>query len=215
MNYSCENVIDSICKIYPTITLLPDGTKITRSIICIDTSLNIIRDKRVISYCLNVHKVNMILQNLLSIIDTNIGTMYQAINRAWKHEKQAEMLSFGLCYIIYSDDHKMPLCFQSITLTNDLQISSKIIYLYEIQLISKIQSFGLGKKLMNWLFNVTRDLNLPEIQLTVFSCNEAALCFYTKLNFIDTSDSPMDRQLRNRVVKPIYYLKRWVNRHAL
>lgn len=149
-----------------------------------------------------------------------------------------------------------PEMYLSFMLTEEIDISKidkieLVIYLYEIQLLPNLRGQGIGQMMMQYLKEVSirynemelrekennshnnNDYNrekISSIALTVFSSNEPAFKFYTKLGFKFTAGSPRDEKIvsianrtrrrvtRNisssntnankgyRIIKPIYYL---------
>jgi ribosomal protein S18 acetylase RimI-like enzyme len=65
-----------------------------------------------------------------------------------------------------------------------------ITYLYEIQIHSKVQKFGIGNKLLTILELVSQKLLMKKIILTVFKSNTAAMNFYIKRNYVIDESSP-------------------------
>lgn len=195
-----------------------------------------------------------ILDQLLGILDINLGSTYEQVSNiiyenklSWKINKREEMLSPNLIYVIYgvNDGNEgifEPLMYLSFMLTEEIDISKDglielVIYLYEIQLLPDLRGQGIGQTMIQYLkatstqYNESRHSDgndISSIALTVFSSNERAFKFYTKLGFQYTVGSPRDerivsianrtrrRQARStcesgsnkgyRVIKPIYYL---------
>lgn len=100
-----------------------------------------------------------------------------------------------------------------------------VLYLYEIQLLPRVRSCGLGKRLVSELLvraacqvrDATR-LSTEQffgIELTVFGENDAAVRFYRRLGMRRAADSPTDddhggdvtpQQHQHQRHRPLYYL---------
>ncbi|EGV60734.1 hypothetical protein CANTEDRAFT_111433 [Yamadazyma tenuis ATCC 10573] len=153
------------------------------------------------------------LAPFLSLIGTTIGTLYcQNNGQHWKQEKIVEMKETGLVYVAYMLGDRI-IGFISIMLVVDC--GEKALYLYEIHIDPDFQDNKLGSKLMGKLHQLSLHLDAQEddelsskrTSLTVFSANEKALKWYSKLGYHRSPDSPKDRRLRSgKLVKPTYYL---------
>lgn len=159
------------------------------------------------------------VEDYLSLVDENLGSFYIAKNgEDWKEEKLEEMMESGVIYIAYGDTSSNLAGFLSLKLVNEF--SSKSLYLYEIHISPKYQKSGLGSKLITGFHDASKliklSVNNPDIKysgffdlsrtsLTVFS-NNRALEWYLKLGYFINEDSPRNKTLRNKVVKPSYYM---------
>jgi len=183
---------------------------------------------------------------LLSILDNTLGEKYSKISKIiyenhkpWKDNKLDEMKTPGLIHVSYKLGGE-PLLFMSFMLTNEDEYDEDkpccVIYLYEIQLLSRVRNQGIGNKLLKcYLMNCSKEISSNNatfigIELTVFSDNLGAIKFYESLGMRLTPWSPQDtvkiihkritRGSKNsvgiennkslnsmkRVIKPIYYL---------
>ncbi len=65
-----------------------------------------------------------------------------------------------------------------------------VLYCYELQIRSTFQGRGLGRKLMDVLKVTATKLKMEKVQLTCFTCNEAAMAFYKSIGFEIDEYSP-------------------------
>ena len=65
-----------------------------------------------------------------------------------------------------------------------------VTYIYELQVHSNWQKFGIGKKLMTIVELISLNLNMEKVMLTVFRSNIAAMGFYEKRNYKVDDCSP-------------------------
>jgi hypothetical protein len=69
--------------------------------------------------------------------------------------------------------------------------AAPVLYVYEIQVVDKIQRLGVGRAMMDAIEWLGSRLSMSKMKLTVFKTNEAALRFYRhKLQFDIDADSP-------------------------
>lgn len=158
----------------------------------------------------------------IEIVDKCMGDMYVANNgRSWKKEKAEEMLEPGLVYVWYSQTEALESTGCFLTFKPVLELYGKTLYLYEIQILPLFQAHGLGAKLMDCFHSLAKSMDSRKLDsslaqhvhlkteatsLTVFSANSRALTWYKRLGYKRTADSPVDRKMRNKVLKPKFYL---------
>ncbi|CAK7895120.1 hypothetical protein CAAN1_05S01728 [[Candida] anglica] len=165
-----------------------------------------------------VHKIrSKVLNGCLNLVDQNLREHYIRNNgKDWKIDKKEEMSENGLVYVYYKDQETGALAaFMSYMLTyNDPESKDeKVLYLYEIHVSREYQSSKIGTTLIDNYHKLSQDLNNSNdilesdaTSLTVFSDNLKALNWYKKMGYKYTKDSPRDKVLRKKVVKPPYYL---------
>ncbi|KAI5955290.1 NAT4 [Candida jiufengensis] len=175
------------------------------------------------------------IERFIDIIDENIGDLYVRNKGSdWREEKEEELTEPGLIYVWLSkeedeeeedkdevdkdEDEKETnkfvayLCFK-LCLDDEDKL---VLYLYEIHVVKDYQGQKLGQALINRFHELTLVLkgsanNLYEqvegTALTVFSSNEKALNWYTKMGYRILESSPQGKKLRNgKITKPSYYL---------
>lgn len=170
-------------------------------------------------HCAPIHKLpKERLVQFLDLVETNLKTLYVKYNGLnWKLEKLEEMKEAGLVYLWYTDSKGELLGFISFMLTHSDQY--KVLYLYEIHVSPEYHSMKIGTQLIDKLHELSHHLNAISFKqqkylhfrnegtsLTVFSENVKALQWYHRLGYQLTIDSPTDKTLRNKIVKPDYYL---------
>lgn len=158
-----------------------------------------------------------ILIKCLLLIESNLKAFYiKHQGLRWKLDKLKEMQETGLIYVWYTDSNDKLIGFISFMLSYSDQY--KVLYLYEIHVATEYQSKKIGSQLIDKLHEFSHHLKIiaskkheyrhfvnSGTSLTVFSDNKA-LQWYQKLGYQLTVDSPRDKVLRNKVVKPEYYL---------
>lgn len=159
-----------------------------------------------------------VLVECLLLVESNLKTFYiKHHGLGWKSDKLKEMQETGLIYVWYTDSNNKLIGFISFMLSYSDQY--KVLYLYEIHVAREYHSMKIGSQLIDKLHEFShylktiapkkreyRHFNNSGTSLTVFTDNSRALQWYFKLGYKLTIDSPTDKVLRNKVVKPEYYL---------
>lgn len=160
------------------------------------------------------------IERVLRVVDTGLGLFYaRHKGPEWKSEKLDEMAEPGLVYIWYECGNDIS-CFLSMMMVSEP--AGKTLYLYEIHVLPQFQSRHLGSSLMSHFHKYARFISglgqkarngveqhfsCVATGLTVFSDNEKAFQWYTKLGYEFALDSPRDKRLRNgKTVKPLFYI---------
>ena len=81
----------------------------------------------------------------------------------------------------------------------------EVIYVYEVHVSEGLRGCGLGTLLMGMVEDIGSRAGIEKAMLTVFTENEAALRFYSRLGWKVDGSSPGSRTLRNGVVKESDY----------
>lgn len=126
----------------------------------------------------------------------------------WRAEKTDEMKESGLVYVTYFLGDTLG-AFVSCKLV--VENHRVVLYLYEIHLAKHMQGLGHGSRLMASFHAAARSLSSTEFgctgtNLTVFSANARARDWYFHLGYDYTEDSPRDKKLRGRIIRPDIYL---------
>lgn len=121
----------------------------------------------------------------LDLFEANMGEMYR--KSEWgldMKEKQDEFQHENAKFLLVSstDNPDTILAFSHFRFdTNDDEDPTEaVLYVYEIQVSSKLKRAGLGRRIMTILELVARQAGLHKTMLTVFKSNNAAWNFYTK-----------------------------------
>lgn len=165
--------------------------------------------------CAPVHKLTWPkLDQFLQLLDNTIGDLYSMIvGPEWKKEKVIEMQETGLVAVWYQNADADLMAFVTFMLV--VELGQKRLYLFEIHVHPKFQGSKLGSQLIEGFHKLARSLNsyndpllsCKGTSLTVFSKNERAFSWYTKLGYRLSEESPTDRTLRSgKIVKPDYYI---------
>lgn len=200
-----ESVASTLCKLVPSV--FPD--KIT------------VNGKDFARICKPEHQIQVsMISRLIKVIDECMGDLYVKHKGVdWRQEKIEELTEPGLVMLWYADG--INICgFLSFKLV--MESYGKALYLYEIQILPQYQGKGVGARLMEQFHQLASlvnsqtsntELELHSLlsteatSLTVFSDNEKAFAWYKRNGYVECSDSPVDRVLRNgTVIKPPYYL---------
>lgn len=160
------------------------------------------------------------LTKMLHLVEENLGAYYSSCNgKHWKINKIEEMREPGLVYLWLTDGSDNLAGFISFMLTYSEQ--KKVLYLYEIQINPAYQNQGIGSKLLEGFHKLSEVLRMLSqqnsselcpyllhsgIALTVFSANEKALKWYLSSGYSYTPNSPRNKRVRSRLIKPDYYL---------
>lgn len=158
------------------------------------------------------------LVKCVNLVESNLEAFYvKHQGLGWKSDKVKEMQEIGLIYIWYTDSKNDVVGFISFMVTYSDEY--KVLYLYEIHVSSNYHSMKIGTQLIDKLHELSHHLNNVSSNqykyrhfsndgtaLTVFSDNIKALQWYYKLGYQLTEDSPRDKVLRSKVIKPDYYL---------
>lgn len=71
-------------------------------------------------------------------------------------------------------------------------------FIYDIHISDQFQGQGYGKKAMNEIENVAKDLGMVKIELHVFAHNQAARSLYKKLGYEETNIRMAKKLTNNR-----------------
>lgn len=199
-----DSVSDSLAKLVTQIfpdTLDIDGVTFTRK-------------------CVGQHKVEFyMVSRLVRVIDECMGDLYvKHKGENWRDEKIDELTESGLVTVWYADGVEM--CgFMAFKLA--LELYGKCLYLYEVQVLPKYQGKRIGSIFMDLFHRFASAVNecstnsmIPNhslldttaTSLTVFSDNERACEWYYRHGYVPTADSPCDKVMRDRIIKPSFYL---------
>ncbi|KAF8271390.1 acyl-CoA N-acyltransferase [Lactarius quietus] len=62
-----------------------------------------------------------------------------------------------------------------------------VLYCYELQVVQGVQRGGVGKTLVQCLYDIAREWDMQKVMLTVFKVNQMALLFYKAMGFVHRS----------------------------
>ena len=132
-----------------------------------DTPIQIDERMNVSEYVESNSQHNEELEQLLSVLDQNLGPKYKKVSKQiyenhkpWKVNKLEEMKTPGLVHVSYKSKKEDTLLYMSFMLTNETgcyheeednneTFDCSVIYLYEIQILPQLRRQGLGKLLLN------------------------------------------------------------------
>jgi N-alpha-acetyltransferase 40 len=144
---------------------------------------------------------NTELDACFSLVRATSRKDYEGSSRGWdKSAKMEEMRHPDLRYILVKDAHSVVQGFTSMMPT--IEEGQPVVYCYEIHLEPELRGTGLAKLLMGFLETVAYNIDgVDKLMLTVFTCNQRALEFYQKTDFVRDDISPQPRILRGGKVK--------------
>eukprot|EP01113_Clastostelium_recurvatum_P044298 TRINITY_DN7465_c0_g1_i1.p1 TRINITY_DN7465_c0_g1~~TRINITY_DN7465_c0_g1_i1.p1 ORF type:complete len:227 (-),score=51.14 TRINITY_DN7465_c0_g1_i1:667-1347(-) len=133
---------------------------------------------------------------MLNLTRTNMEAMYRDV-WGWSDEKKMRELTDNDSLFITAIDQvsqePVGFLFFRFLLDDDREEEDKeVLYVYELQLESKVQGHGLGRILMITAELIARKQNMKGVELTCFTANDKAIKFYTtqmKYNIDETSPS--------------------------
>ncbi|KAK5263553.1 N alpha-acetyl-transferase, partial [Exophiala xenobiotica] len=135
------------------------------------------------------------LEACLRLIETTSGEDYKHSEIKWSpSKKRKEMKLPDMKYILLTDQDRV-IGFISFMVT--YEDGNEVVYIYEIHFSPDWQGKGLGRKLMDVVEVIGRNVGVTKVMLTVFKANERAVQWYTRLGYAEDEFSPRPRKLRN------------------
>ena len=131
---------------------------------------------------------------------------YEQSKTRWRPKvKKAEMLHVDMRYFLVRADEEDSriLGFASFMLTHEAD--TEVIYLYEIHLSDPVRRIGLGKHLVDIVSEVGRNAGVEKLMLTVFTRNQHAVDWYSRMGFAVDDSWPEARTLRSGITKQADY----------
>ena len=132
------------------------------------------------------------LQDCMGMFEENMGALYR--ESSWGldlTEKREELDHLNARFLlVYKDEELVGYCHFRFETNDDDNPTAVVVYVYELQVSSKYQRYGIGQRLMDVVHQVTLKAGLTKIMLTVFNANEAAVRFYKKLGYVIDGISP-------------------------
>jgi len=129
-----------------------------------------------------------LLDWIMDLFTRNMKSMYRKSVWGWKpKEKKKELTEEEAKYLILFKKDK-PVAFTHFRF--DMDFGREVVYCYEIQIEEKVRGMGLGKFLMERLYEFATHFQLTDIVLTVFTFNIKAVNFFTNNGFTEDKTSP-------------------------
>ncbi|KAF9531993.1 acyl-CoA N-acyltransferase [Crepidotus variabilis] len=128
-------------------------------------------------------------ERIVSLFEENMFELLKDSSLGWNpKEKHKELFHPLSRYFIIQDDQKNIVAF--VMFRFEHENDENLLYIYEIQVWSSIQSKGLGKRLMTDVELVAKHYSMEKVMLTVLQKNSRACSFYESLGFTMDSSSP-------------------------
>ncbi|KIV77767.1 hypothetical protein PV11_09548 [Exophiala sideris] len=144
------------------------------------------------------------IERCLKLIEQTSAEDYKSSEIKWStSKKRKEMKLPDMKYFILTKDGQV-VGFVSFMIT--YEDGYEVLYIYEIHFTSEWQGKGLGKKLMNVVEDIGKNVGVTKVMLTVFRANQRAVDWYIKLGYAKDEYSPGPRKLRNGTVKEPSYI---------
>ncbi|KAL8954343.1 MAG: hypothetical protein Q9183_007182 [Haloplaca sp. 2 TL-2023] len=142
----------------------------------------------------------------LSLIANSSSKAYATSSTGWSPaKKRKEMKLPDLHYLLLSPNTKSQIQgFLSFMMT--YEDGHEVVYCYELHLVPSLHGKGLGRHLMSLMEGAGMKVGVEKSMLTVFTENQSALAFYSKLGYSKDEYSPEPRKLRNGAVKDPGYV---------
>jgi len=127
------------------------------------------------------------------LFEENMGSLYRA--SYWGldlNEKRRELDDKDARFLLVHDDGEklVGYCHIRFGTNDDDDPIEVVVYVYELQVSSKYQRFGIGRRLMELVHQITWKAGLAKVMLTVFNSNEKAVRFYKNLGYTIDDTSP-------------------------
>lgn len=154
-------------------------------------------------------------KRIFSLFETNMKSMYRNSVLGWKpglkraelfdgesrfailrpsREQGAEMAAFAM--FRFDTEPCSPTDPTARTGEDELEV----VYLYEIQVSNQHQRRGLGKELIDLVYDLARATHLRKVMLTVFDENKDATKFYQRQGFaVDPASPSLDEESKHKV----------------
>lgn len=144
------------------------------------------------------------LEECSRLIETTSGEDYNNSEIKWSpSKKRREMKLPDMKYILVTEqDHVVG--FVSFMVT--YEDGNEVVYIYEIHFSPDWRAKGLGRKLMDVVEVIGRNVGVTKVMLTVFKANIRAVQWYIKLGYAEDEFSPRARKLRNGTIKEPTYI---------
>lgn len=150
------------------------------------------------------------LESCYNLLKGNLQSCYENSSWGWHPDaKKAELREPDTKYLLLhstadgqTPSHCDVLGFLSCQIV--VEKDEPVIYCYELQLSKALRGLGIGSRLMFIMHELGKALCMKRAFLTVFTSNECAYKFYAKLGYTVDPQSPKDKILRGRTVRPDY-----------
>lgn len=120
---------------------------------------------------------------ILNLTEGNMKCFYEKSENGWNvKQKEKEFKNEKARFILCSVDDEL-IAFVHFRFELDDEQKHPVVYCYEIQVIPSFQSHGIGKFLMQILYQIGSRFKMNKVMLTCFKHNEATFQFYRKLGY--------------------------------
>lgn len=124
------------------------------------------------------------------LTEGNMKDFYEKSEYGWNEkQKEKEFKNDNARFILCSNDKEL-IAFVHFRFELDDEEKHPVVYCYEIQVIPSFQSHGIGKFLMQILYEIGSRFKMKKIMLTCFKHNEKTYQFYQRLGYSLDVSSP-------------------------
>jgi ribosomal protein S18 acetylase RimI-like enzyme len=138
-------------------------------------------------------------QKLFQILETNVKLLFERSSWGWNPlERQKELFHPLSRFLIVSKSANFSDLVDNIVgfatfrfdWDDEDEPEHPVVYLYELQVVERFRSLGIGEKVMNYIKVISNKTNMWKILLTCFKYNIKALTFYKRIGFGIDHNSP-------------------------
>ncbi|KAL7026987.1 hypothetical protein ACKWTF_005257 [Chironomus riparius] len=129
-----------------------------------------------------------IINELLELIESNVGNYFKSSKLGWnERKKMRDLKSKNACYLIIKDEDLLA-GFSMFKF--EMDFDRAVLYCYELQIKEEYQGKGLGRHLMRCMEELAKIHDMECIVLTALANNEEAMRFYENCGFILDKTDP-------------------------
>lgn len=146
-----------------------------------------------------------ILQACMDLFEDNMTQLYR--DSSWGlnlKEKRDELDHVDARFLLVWDQKQtlVGYCHFRFDVDDDDEPKDVVVYIYELQVSSNFQRYGIGRRLMEISNEITKKAAVAKVMLTVFDANEPAVRFYERLGYEVDAVSPeeTDYKVMSKVV---------------
>mmetsp|Transcript_27309 Transcript_27309/g.31172 ORF Transcript_27309/g.31172 Transcript_27309/m.31172 type:complete len:215 (+) Transcript_27309:195-839(+) len=106
-------------------------------------------------------------------------------------QKRQELQDNNARYLLVTTNNQViGFCHFRFDVDDDYNPSAAVLYVFELQILSRYRNYGIGSRLMEIIHLIAEKARMRKVMLTVFLENEAAMSFYKRLGYATDRISP-------------------------